>query len=128
MKEKKDTLNMQPMFWAVYREKTGLTYYWTVKDGVAAKQLRDKLRRLMEERGQATDYDELALAEHFVRKAWEVSDAWERERFGMAMINSNYNSYLNRIMNGTSNQQPAAAGTEYKRQILADLYAGGPEG
>ncbi|MBQ0016493.1 MAG: hypothetical protein KBT04_05875 [Bacteroidales bacterium] len=99
-----------------------------MKDGVAAKQLRGKLRRLMEERGQSEAYDELEVAEHFVRRAWEVSDGWERERFGMAQINSNYNSYLNRIINGSRKEQQSAAGDSYKRQILAELYTSGVEG
>ncbi len=118
--EQTDVKNLKPLFCRVYGELTGLPYYWTVKDGVGGKQLRVKLRRLMESLGKGEGYDEAALIEHYIRRCWEVGDEWERDRFGMATINSNYNSYIKRILDGT--RQHNGIADSYKRQILAELY------
>lgn len=104
----------QEIFEKNYKEHTGFSYAFGVKDGFALKQLLNKITELMP--GMSPENIKLTF-EALLNKMPE----WYRQnQFSLPGINSGFNIIVLQIKN---NKQNGKISDDYKRRVLDDLFA-----
>ncbi|MCQ2202416.1 MAG: hypothetical protein MJZ27_10050 [Bacteroidales bacterium] len=99
----------------VYKDLTGLNYYWTGKDGKSMQMLINKIRAIDRE------VDMEASVEVYCRKAYQVGDEWVKEHYSLAILNSQFNELYRKMKNGRKAANNVSS--SYAEQILRELHS-----
>jgi len=118
------TGRMKKAYLEFYRNKTGLPYYWTGKDGKHLSELVKKIYFMFQEMQKIPDDD--SVLSNFQMLLENIKDSWILQNLSVAIINSKFNEIVSNIKNG-HNEQNSKTGRfsispEYERSIYQRLH------
>ena len=108
-------------FVELYKKWYSTRYYFTAKDAQSLKLLLKKIEAKLKEQNTVIDDKIMAQSfELFITKIYNLNDAWLRDHFTLAIINSQFNSIYLRFKHPVNGN----VSSSYKERVLRDLQNG----
>ena len=104
-----------------------LPYHYTKSDNTAVTGLLNNVAEQMRKGGIPTDDNSvIANTMLFVKKVYDISDEWLKERFRIGLLNSMYSTLYYRIKTKQNGKQNSNISADYVASTIAD-YVGAIE-